>query len=345
MMVDPDGFGLLAGAFLATRENANTRAAYARDLAGLAEALGVPAARPAGPGFGVEDDPRARAAAEAMAALPIEWWQGWRDGLEGRLSSRRRRVAAARAFCRWWARAFALENPARELRPPAAAGEGGQEPIGREVVALPPSAVRRMCEAAARSGPLGARTRALIEVLYGCGLRASEAAGLDLSACHLDDPEDPYVLVAGKGGRRRAVAVPREALAALDAYLRVGRPELRARDRRPRPDQARHRDADAVFLGSRGRRLGRADVWRIVTEVADRAGLRRDGGRVFPHALRHSCGTHLIQAGVDIRYVQAHLGHASPVTTEIYTHVTAAHLREDFDRAHPRSRRAPRAGS
>ena len=196
-----------------------------------------------------------------------------------------------------------------------------------------------MCEVAAGPGPLGARTKALVEVLYGCGLRASEAAGLDLSACHLDDPTDPFLLVLGKGGRRRAVAVPREALAALTAYLRVGRPELRARDRRPRSDQAHHRDADAVFLSSRGRRLGRAGVWQIVTDVADRAGLRADGARVFPHALRHSCGTHLIQSGVDIRYVQAHLGHASPVTTEIYTHVTAAHLREDFDRAHPRARR------
>jgi integrase/recombinase XerD len=195
-----------------------------------------------------------------------------------------------------------------------------------------------MCEAATAPGPLGARDRALIEVLYGCGLRASEAAGLDLSACHLDDPEDPFLMVRGKGDKRRAVAVPREALAALGHYLRTGRPELRARDRHPRADQARHRDADAVFLSGRGRRLGRAGVWRIVTEVADRAGLRADGARVFPHALRHSCGTHLIQSGVDIRYVQAHLGHASPVTTEVYTHVTAAHLREDFDRAHPRSR-------
>ena len=340
--IDPDGFGRLAAAFLATRENRNTRAAYARDLAALAGALGAPAPVAEGPGFGIEDDPAARAAAQALAALPLEWWQRWRDGLPGRLSTRRRRVAAARAFCRWWARAFALENPARELRPPAAAGEGGQEAIGREVVALSPSAVRRMCEAAAGPGPLGARTAALVEVLYGCGLRAGEAAGLDLSACHLDDPEDPFLLVEGKGGRRRAVAVPREALTALRAYLRVGRPELRARDRAPRRDQARHRDADAVFLSARGRRLGRAAVWRIVADVADRAGLREDGARVFPHALRHSCGTHLIQSGVDIRYVQAHLGHASPVTTEIYTHVTAAHLREDFDRAHPRARSSGR---
>jgi integrase/recombinase XerD len=337
--VDADGFGRLAGAFLATRENPNTRAAYARDLEALAAALGVPAPPADAPSFGVEDDPLARAAALQLGALPLEWWQRWRDGLPGRVSTRRRRVAAARAFCRWWSRALALENPVRELRPPVAVTEGGQDAIGREVVALSPSAVRRMCEVAAAPGPLGARTSALVEVLYGCGLRASEAAGLDLSACHLDDPADPFLFVLGKGGKRRAVAVPREALEALTAYLRVGRPELRARDRRPRPDQAHHRDADAVFLSARGRRLGRAAVWRIVTDVADLAGLRADGARVFPHALRHSCGTHLIQSGVDIRYVQAHLGHASPVTTEIYTHVTAAHLREDFDRAHPRSRR------
>lgn len=337
-LVDPEGFGRLAASFTATRENRNTRAAYARDLAALADALGVPAPPAEAPPFGVESDPAARAAAVQLGALPLAWWQAWRDGLPGRLATRRRRVAAARAFCGWWSRAFALENPVRALRPPAAAGEGGQEAIGREVVALTPAAVRRMCEAAAAPGPIGARDAALIEVLYGCGLRASEAAGLDLSSCHLDDPDDPFVMVNGKGGTRRAVAVPRGALAALTAYLRVGRPELRARDRRPRPDQARHRDADAVFLGPRGRRLGRAAVWAIVTEVADRAGLRADGARVFPHALRHSCGTHLIQSGVDIRYVQAHLGHASPVTTEVYTHVTAAHLREDFDRAHPRAR-------
>ncbi len=338
--VDPEGLAHLVSAFLATRENANTRAAYARDLAALASALGAEAPGAGGPGFGIEDDPSARAAAHQLAGIPLAWWQRWRDGLPGRLTTRRRRVAAARAFCRWWARAFGLESPVRGLRPPAAAGEGGQEAIGREVVALSPAAVRRMCEVALRPGPLGARTAALIEVLYGCGLRASEAAGLDLSACHLDDPDDPFLLVEGKGGRRRAVAVPREALASLRAYLAVGRPELRARDRHPRADQSRHRDADAVFLSTRGRRLGRAAVWRIVVDVADRAGLRADGARVFPHALRHSCGTHLIQSGVDIRYVQAHLGHASPVTTEIYTHVTAAHLREDFDRAHPRARRA-----
>jgi site-specific recombinase XerD len=338
MNVPADGYWRLAGAFLATRVNANTRASYARDLAALAVALNVPPQEGAVPAFGVEDDPRALEAARALAAIAPQWWQQWRDATPGRVSSRRRRVAGVRAFCRWWARLYRLESPVADLGPPSDAD--GQDRIGREVVALPQGAVMQMCEvAAALPGPLGARTHALVEVLYGCGLRASEAASLDLSACALDDAEDPYVEVHGKGGRNRAVAVPRTARQALITYLAVGRPELRARDRSPRPAQARHRDADAVFLGARGRRLGRADVWRIVTEVADKAGVRGDGVRVFPHALRHSCGTHLIQAGVDIRYVQAHLGHASPVTTEIYTHVTAAHLKDDFDRAHPRARR------
>ena len=193
------------------------------------------------------------------------------------------------------------------------------------------------------AGRSGARTAALVEVLYGCGLRASEAAGLDLSACHLDDPDDPFLLVRGQGrqapggrgaaGGARAPAAPTCASAGPSCGRATGE---------PRRDQSRHRDADAVFLSARGRRLGRGG------RVAHRHRRRRprracgtDGARVFPHALRHSCGTHLIQSGVDIRYVQAHLGHASPVTTEVYTHVTAAHLREDFDRAHPRARARP----
>lgn len=337
--VSPDGYRRLAEAFLASRASANTRASYRRDLVVLATALGIDAVATGEVVFGVEDDTEARAAAEAMADLPAEWWQRWRDGLEGAVTSRRRRVAGIRAFCRWWSALFALRNPVADLSPPGGVADAKRR-LGREVVALDQSQVRRMCDAAAAlGGPEGAATHALVEILYGCGLRASEASSLNVSDLHLDDPDDPFILVHGKGARQRAVAVPVVARTALLAYLRVGRPELRARDVHPRSDQARHRDADAVFLTRRGRRLGRSSVWREVQAVAEKAGLIDAGQRVFPHALRHSCGTHLIQAGVDIRYVQAHLGHASPVTTEIYTHVTAAHLREDFDRAHPRSRR------
>lgn len=339
MNASAGGYWALVEGFLATKASANTRAAYRRDLTLLADALRVaPPAEPVAT-FGVEDDPAARAAAQALADLPAEWWYEWRDRLEGTAASRRRRVAAVRAFCRWWARLFALQSPVTDLSPPGRAADAHRA-LGREIVALDQSQVRAMCDVAAKlPGPEGARTRALIETLYGLGLRANEAASLNVSDCHLDSTDDPYVIVNGKGSRQRAVAVPSAARAALLAYLSVGRPELRARDGKPRGDQARHRDADAVFLTVRGRRLGRSAVWQLVQDVAKRAGLLAEGQRVFPHALRHSCGTHLIQAGIDIRYVQAHLGHASPVTTEIYTHVTAAHLREDFDRAHPRSRR------
>ncbi len=335
MNVDPDGYRRLVAGFLAGRANPNTRAGYARDLAALGEWLGIePGETPSIP-FGVEDDPAARRAARTLAAIDLARWVDWRDGLAGSAASRRRRVAAVRGFCRWWSRLLELENPVTELRPPAGASE--RRGAG-DVVALAPSEVRRLCEAASRPGPLGARTLALVETLYGCGLRASEASSLDLSACDLDDPDDPRLLVRGKGGGVRAVAVPAAARGALAAYVRTARPVLRARATR-----ASSSDADALFLSARGRRLTRSAVWRIVTTTADRAGIRDGARRVFPHALRHSCGTHLIQAGVDIRYVQAHLGHSSPVTTEVYTHVTAAHLREDFDRAHPRARRAPAA--
>ena len=342
-MIDvAEGFGRLAAAFLATRENANTRAAYARDLAALADALGVPPPprRRARRSASRTTRPRARPPRRSRRSRSTGGSAG-ATGCPGRLSTRRRRVAAARAFCRWWARAFALENPARDLRPPAAAGRGrpgGDRPRGGG--AVPGRRAARCARPRAGPGPLGARTSALVEVLYGCGLRASEAAGLDLSACHLDDPDDPFLLVRGQGraaaGRWRCRARRSRACAPTCAS---GRPELRARDRRPRRDQARHRDADAVFLSARGRRLGRGGgVAHRGRRRPTGPGLRDDGARVFPHALRHSCGTHLIQSGVDIRYVQAHLGHASPVTTEVYTHVTAAHLREDFDRAHPRAR-------
>ncbi len=339
MSVSADGYWALVDGFLSTRASVNTRSAYRRDLTVLADGLGLVPSGRAAMTFGVEDNPVARGAAQALANIPASWWQGWRDGLEGTAASRRRRIAGVRAFCKWWARLFALESPVGDLTPPGGVVDAHRA-LGREVVALDQSQVRAMCDAAAAmSGPLGARTHALIEVLYGLGLRASEAAALNLSDCHLDDPTDPYALVLGKGAKQRAVAIPAIALQALRAYLAVGRPELRAADRTPRRDQTKHRDADAVFLTVRGRRIGRAAVWQAVQQVAHAAGLLAEGQRVFPHALRHSCGTHLIQSGVDIRYVQAHLGHASPVTTEIYTHVTAAHLREDFDRAHPRSRR------
>jgi integrase/recombinase XerD len=338
MSVNAPAFRRLVAAFLATRTSASTREAYRRDLTHLAVALGagaaaIPDQSEIRDAFGIEDDPDVRGVLDHLVGLGADWWCDWRDGLEGSIATRRRRVAAVRAFCRWWSMTCDVENPVADLRPPGAVAPApGSTP---DVVAFAQADMRRLLDAARRPGPIGARDTALIELLYGCGLRASEAVGLDVSACNLDDSEDPYLVVTGKGSRVRAVAVPNVARVALEAYLRVGRPALVSRRRGGDAS-----DTDAVFVSVRGRRLAREDVWRIVRAVGRRAGLREEGARVFPHAIRHSCGTHLIQAGVDIRYVQAHLGHASPVTTEVYTHVTAAHLKSDFDRAHPRARLA-----
>ena len=323
--VDPDGFGRLAGAFLAhAREPQHARGVRARPGA-LAEALGVPA--PPADVAVVRRRGRSRGRARRpsqLAALPLDWWQRWRDGLPGRgLDAPPPGGRDAGLLPLVVARARPREPGARPAPARRGAPRAGRRRSAREVVALSPAAVRRMCEAAAAPGPLGARTSALVEVLYGCGLRASEAAGLDLSACHLDDPDDPFLLVLGKGGRRRAVAVPREALASLTAYLRVGRPELRAARPAapagpgPPPRRRRGLPQRARAPPRAGPRSGRSSpTWPTGPACG------RTGARVFPHALRHSCGTHLIQSGVDIRYVQAHLGHASPVTTEVYTHVT-----------------------
>jgi integrase/recombinase XerD len=336
MSIDAQAFRRLLAAFLATRTSASTQEAYRRDFLHLALAVGLDAdALPTDDdirgAYGIEDDPSVLAVIDDLIGRGTEWWQSWRDALEGSPATRRRRVAAVRALCRWWSKVCDRENPVRELRPPSV---GVTTHAGTtEVVAFTQADMRRLLDAARRPGPVGARDVALIELLYGCGLRASEAIGLNVSACNLEDLEDPYVVVTGKGNRVRAVAIPHGARVALEAYLRVGRPELVARRR-----GSTSTDADAVFVSIRGRRLAREDVWRVISAIGRRAGLIEEGSRVFPHALRHSCGTHLIQAGVDIRYVQAHLGHASPVTTEIYTHVTAAHLKADFDRAHPRAR-------
>lgn len=165
------------------------------------------------------------------------------------------------------------------------------------------------------------RDRALLELLYATGLRISEALGLDLDACSLDGA---YVRVIGKGGRERLVPVGEVACRWLERYLTEARPIL----------LGGARTDGAVFVGRRGRRLGRATAWAIVRSAARRAGL---GERVSPHTLRHSFATHLLAGGADLRVVQELLGHASISTTQLYTHLTGERIREVYARAHPRA--------
>jgi site-specific recombinase XerD len=170
------------------------------------------------------------------------------------------------------------------------------------------------------------RDRALVELLYGAGLRVSEATGLARGAVDL---EARLVRVIGKGDKERIVPLGRPAAEALRRYVALGRPHL---DRRHRPD---------LFLNARGGPLTRAGAFLILRRLAEKAGL--EPGRVHPHLLRHSFATHLLEGGADLRSVQELLGHADLSTTERYTHVSDRRRRETYFRAHPHARRLPPA--
>ena len=181
--------------------------------------------------------------------------------------------------------------------------------------------VRRLIEAPDPSTPSGLRDRAILELLYGAGLRVSELTSLDVDDLDL---ADGFVRVVGKGGKEREVPMGRHARAAVEAYLTRGRPSL-----------VGPRSRGAVFLNARGGRLTRQSCAALLAAHATSAGIER---RVSPHDLRHSFATHLLEGGADVRVVQELLGHASVATTQIYTLVTKEHLREVYLSAHPRAR-------
>jgi integrase/recombinase XerD len=169
--------------------------------------------------------------------------------------------------------------------------------------------------------PAGLRDRALLETLYGGGLRVSELVGLDVDDVDL---EEGSVRVLGKGGKERDVPLGRYARDAIGAYLT-----------RVRPDIATRRSRSALFLNLRGGRLTRQGCTLLLEKHAKTAGIAR---KVSPHALRHSFATHLLEGGADVRVVQELLGHASVATTQVYTLVTREHLREVYYTSHPRAR-------
>jgi integrase/recombinase XerD len=187
--------------------------------------------------------------------------------------------------------------------------------------------VGRIVEAPRTDEPAGLRDRAILELLYGAGLRVSELTGLDVDDVDLDAGS---ARVLGKGNKEREVPIGRMARDAVAAYLTRGRPAL-----------ATTRSRSALFLNVRGGRLTRQSCARLLERSARAAGIRRT---VTPHDLRHSFATHLLEGGADVRVVQELLGHASVATTQIYTLVTAEHLRTAYYTAHPRARRAANPG-
>jgi integrase/recombinase XerD len=170
------------------------------------------------------------------------------------------------------------------------------------------------------SRPEGQRNKAIIETLYGCGLRVSELVNLRLTDIHY---KEEFVLVTGKGNKQRLVPINQIALKEIDNY-KVDRNHLPVII-----------DQNILFLNRRGRKLTRAMIFTIIKDLAAKAGIRKN---IHPHTLRHSFATHMIEAGADLRAVQEMLGHESILTTEIYTHIDMSFIRENLVSFHPRSK-------
>jgi site-specific recombinase XerD len=258
-----------------------TRRAYAsdlRDFSGWLEQAGLPLER---------------VDARALAAYTAELGRARRRLAPTTIA---RRLAAVRSFLRF------TFGPARVPAAALAPRRGRRLPEAPKV-----REVEEIVDGVHRAGPLGLRDRALVELVYSCGLRSAEAVSLDLADL---DVEQESVYVRGKGGKDRVVPLGEEAAAVVARYLRDARPAL-----------ARGAE-DALFLSARGRRLDTSHLRRLLHN---------------PHRLRHAFATHLLEGGADLRTIQELLGHASLSTTQIYSHVDARRLRRVYDHAHPRS--------
>jgi integrase/recombinase XerD len=227
-----------------------------------------------------------------------------------------RTVVAVRGFHRFALReGLASTDPSHQVRPP--------QPARRLPKAIGVSEVERLLEAAGfDQTPRALRDRALLELLYGCGARISEAVGLDIDDLDL---EVGSVLLRGKGGKERRVPIGSYAREAVRAYLVRARPGFALAGV----------GTPALFLNTRGGRLTRQSAWAVLRTAAEKAGL--PVAHLSPHTLRHSFATHLLDGGADVRVVQELLGHASVTTTQIYTMVTVDKLREVYAQSHPRA--------
>lgn len=295
------------------RLSANTRTAYARDIEAFIDSVEARRARPA-----------------RVTDLDVREVRAHLAELHGKLaaSSIGRKLSALRTFGEFCRREGLLdENAVALIRRPK---------VGRKLpVALPVEDVGQLIDAPQREGAIGLRDRALLEVLYGAGLRVSEVVALDVEDLRREGAGEHERLTvrvrAGKGGKQRVVPLGRKAAAALNEWLAV-------RDELAKPKSP----ADALFLGHRGGRLSTRVARELVYRRCESTGARAVVG---PHGLRHSFATHLLQSGCDLRTIQALLGHASLSTTQRYTHLDMGRLIDLYEKAHPRASLPDRSGS
>lgn len=284
------------------RASPNTLLAYGRDLAGLvsfAEEKGI----------------------TDVGAIDVYLLRGWLAGLARTVapSSTARKIAAVRAFMKWLFRTKVIaKNPAAEIASPKV-----RRPLP---TFLSVDAAEEVVETPDVTRAAGKRDRAILELLYGSGLRVSELAALSMGDVDLPSAT---ARVRGKGNKERIVPLGGKCVSAIQAYFsersRLAHPKTGALDPR------------AVFLSTRGRRLGVRAVQALVHKYGALGAGRAD---LHPHALRHTCATHLLDGGADLRAIQELLGHSSLSTTQRYTHVSTEHLMKVYDAAHPLARAA-----
>ncbi len=290
-------------AFLSVEKgsSANTVAAYRNDLQQLADFIGT------------------RPGSDGWSALDRSTIQDFILDLKARgytETSVARKVAAVRSFF-----AFLSAEGTVPLNPT----EGLSSPrVGKTLPkAISPNEVDELLEQPSRRAtPEAKRDRAMLELLYATGMRVTELVSLDMANVNLD-PRSPYVRCLGKGAKERTIPIHDQALEVLVEYLEDGRPFL-----------VRNKDEHALFVNRRGERLTRQGFWLILKGYARAANLSPD---ITPHTLRHSFATHMLRGGMPLRNVQEMLGHANISTTQVYTHLTSDHVREVYERAHPRA--------
>jgi integrase/recombinase XerD len=283
----------------------NTVAAYQRDLRRYGTYL---ARQP------IEDP--AQVTPAMIESFLVELVTGDADHPQLGAASVARVLATVRSFHAFTTRELSLaDDPAARITPP--------KTPQRLPKALSVAEVERLIDATGPvDNPVGLRDRALVEILYGTGMRISEAVGLDVD--DVADAEATMIVVTGKGAKQRLVPLGSMARAAIDAYVVRSRPVW----------SGKGVATPALLLNTRGGRLSRQSAYAILVRAADRAGLKTT---ISPHTLRHTFATHLLDGGADVRVVQELLGHASVTTTQIYTHVSAQRLREEYATAHPRA--------
>lgn len=254
-------------------------------------------------------------APDAIRHFHVRTFIGWRhrNGMDGR--SLQRELSAIRSFMKYLLREGRIrDNPVGDIRAP------------RSKQALPETMnvdqISVLLDAPVSDDPLQIRDLAMMELFYSSGLRLAELVGVDLPDLNL---RDGLVRVLGKGARTRVVPVGKRAVAAIERWLQVRPRFLRG-------------DSPALFLSNRGERIARRTVQARVRDWARKRGLQ---AHAWPHKLRHSFASHLLESSGDLRAVQELLGHANISTTQVYTHLDFQHLAKVYDKAHPRAKRKP----